>query len=169
MERKKQRKRFPLFLILFLSLALGFGLFSWYSWEKDWESTRKFVPVRIEKVLAGNVFTAYIPTMNVIQDVRLIGVTIPAGEKADKSTTIAENLLEGKAVYIETDTQLNNQINEILAYVWLEKPDKITEDAVKSWNYNCLLIQGDYADTDLSNPYNKKYNEIFQKAQTNRT
>lgn len=168
MNRKKQRKRLPLFIILFLFLAIGFGVFSWYSWKKDWESTRKFVPVRIEKVLAGNVFTAYIPTINVIQDVRLIGIAIPAGKKADITTAIAQNMLEGKAVYIETDTQLNNEINEILAYVWLEKPEKINEESVKNWNYNCLLIQGHYADIDLSNPYNKKYNEIFQKLQSNK-
>lgn len=169
MEKKKQRKRFPLFIILFLVLALGFSIFSWYSWEKDWESTRKFTAVRIEKVLSGNVFTAYIPSMNIIQDVRLIGITVPAGEKMDITTTVSQNMLEGKAVYIETDTQLNNEINEILAYVWLEKPEKITEEAVNKWNYNCLLIQGHYADLDSSNPYNKKYNKIFEKAQSDRT
>lgn len=164
MKLPKRKKRIPLFLLLVLGLAAGFGIFSWYSWEKDWQSTRKFQPVRVEKVLAGDTFTAYIPELNVIQDVKLIGVSIPSGEKADVARTVTKNMLEGKAVYIETDTQLNDYANEILAYVWLRKPEKITEQAVKDWNYNCLMIQGGYAEPDLGNRYNKKYNDIFRKS-----
>lgn len=163
MKRLKKKKRLPLFLILLILLTAGFGLFSWNSWQKDWQSTRKFMPVRVEKVLAGDTFTAYMPTLNVIQDVKMIGIVIPSGPKADIAQTVTRNMLEGKAVYIETDTQLNNYANEILAYVWLQKPEKITEQAVKDWNYNCLMIQGGYAEPDFSNPYNKKYNEIFEK------
>lgn len=163
MIRPQKKRRLPFFLILLIFLGVGFGLFSWSSWQKDWQSTRKFMPVRVEKVLAGDTFTAYIPTLNVIQNVKMIGLSIPSGEKADIAQTVTQNMLEGKVVYIETDTQLNNYANEILAYVWLQKPEKITEQAVKDWNYNCLMIQGGYAEPDLNNPYNKKYNQIFGK------
>lgn len=164
MLRLKKKKRLPLFLILLIALTAGFGIFSWNSWQKDWQSTRKFMPVRVEKVLAGDTFTAYIPTLNVIQDVKMIGIAIPSGEQAETARTVTQNMLEGKAVYIETDTQLNNYANEILAYVWLQKPEKITEQSVKAWNYNCLMIRGGYAEPDLNNPYNKKYNEILKES-----
>lgn len=160
-SRKKRRLLFPLILVTVIAVFSGF---SWHSWKQDWESTRKFVPVTVERVTSGSTFSVYVPEYRVIRDVKMIGVTIADENRPFTAEEMMRKLLEGNEIWLETDTQLTAYTGELLAYVWLEKPEKITEEAVMQWNCNCMLLEEGYAVPDESNEYNKKYSGIFAAA-----
>ena len=163
-RKKTRRKRRWLFPVLLLAVTGGCVLFWWATIRSDWESTRKFAPAVITGVTDGRSYIVYLPEWRVVQNMRLIGVTFPDEQSDDAAAEAAERMLADKDLYIETDTRLNTTAGEILAYVWLEKPEKITEEAALQSNWNCLLVESGLAVPDETDEYNRKYRGILSSA-----
>ncbi len=102
------------------------------------------------------------------EKIRLIGVDAPETEKPDKA---AEPLAEEAAdytremildqyVYLEMDNDDRDKYGRLLAYIWLEIPEEITPENVRSGNISALLLAQGLAEP-IAVGDNDKYYDLF--------
>lgn len=104
--------------------------------------------------------------------VRLIGVNTPETRHPTKGAEpygkeakeFTKKVLLGKRVYLEFDVQRTDRYGRTLAYVWLEKPRKFTEDEIRAKMFNAILLLEGYAQV-MTFPPNVKYVDVFVKLQ----
>ncbi|ODN29987.1 thermonuclease family protein [Fervidobacterium thailandense] len=104
--------------------------------------------------------------------VRLIGVNTPETRHPTKGAEpygreakeFTKKMLLGKRVYLEFDVQRTDKYGRTLAYVWLEKPRKFTEDEIREKMFNAILLLEGYAQI-MTVPPNVKYADVFVELQ----
>jgi micrococcal nuclease len=104
--------------------------------------------------------------------VRLIGINTPEtnhptkgvepyGKEAKRFTT---EMLTGKSVWLEFDAETKDRYGRLLAYMWLEKPNELSEEEIREKMFNAILLLEGYAQV-MTVPPNVKYAHYFVKFQ----
>lgn len=128
--------------------------------EEDLNTTENIVCL-VERVVDGDTFE--IRYQNKKEKVRLIGIDTPesvhpdASKNSDygkKASDYMKELIEGKRVTLEWDTQVRDKYGRLLAYVYLENGEMV----------NSLLLKQGYAQI-ATYPPNVKYVEMFTQLQ----
>jgi len=104
--------------------------------------------------------------------VRLIGVNTPETNHPTKhlepygpeAKAFTKRMLTGRTVYLEFDVQEKDRYGRLLAYVWLKKPSKITEEEIRTKMFNAILLLEGYAQVMTIQP-NVKYADYFLQYQ----
>lgn len=154
-----------IFLITLIFVCTFYGL----KYQEQQVSTDKFIAAEVIRVIDGDTILCKVD--DVQQPVRMIGINTPesvhpdASKNTDAGQTasyITKNLLTGKTVWLETDIQVTDKYGRLLAYVWLEKPERISEQAIAEKMYNYIILKSGYA-TLMTIPPNVKYADQFNK------
>ncbi|PTQ50947.1 MAG: hypothetical protein HSCHL_2036 [Hydrogenibacillus schlegelii] len=106
------------------------------------------------------------------ETVRLIGVDTPETVHPEKpvepygpeASAFTKSRLNGKTVYLEFDVQERDKYGRLLAYVWLDRPDEITDAEIRKKMFNAFLLLEGYAQL-LTVPPNVKYADHFVRYQ----
>jgi micrococcal nuclease len=122
---------------------------------------------RVVRVVDGD--TIHVVVDGVRYKVRLIGIdtpettreTEPYGEEASR---YARSILDGRQVRLETDIELRDRYDRLLAYVWLEPPDPRSSRPTESTLFNAKLVAEGYAQI-YTFPPNIKYADLFLRLQ----
>lgn len=139
----------------------------------------KVVAARVTKIVDGD--TIYVKVGGREEKVRLIGVNTPElanperGQREEpygrEAKAYTEKELSGREVYLEFDVQLKDKYGRLLAYVWLERPQKGTAEEARANLFNARLLLNGYAQV-MTVPPNVKYVDLFltwqREAQKNR-
>ncbi|WP_448375814.1 thermonuclease family protein [Fervidobacterium sp.] len=104
--------------------------------------------------------------------VRLIGVNTPETKHPTKrvepygpeAKAYTKKILTGRTVYLEFDVQEKDRYGRLLAYVWLEKPEQITDEEIRTKMFNAILLLEGYAQVMTVQP-NVKYVDRFLQYQ----
>ncbi|MFW5799263.1 MAG: hypothetical protein ACOCV8_00485 [Spirochaetota bacterium] len=91
------------------------------------------------------------------EKIQLIGLKPPITEAGKKF--IRENLVH-ETLYIERDRRIKPKPDRSFAYLWLEKPDKIDINAIKTKMLNGLFLDKSYS--RLRDNPNSRYREYFK-------
>ncbi len=125
--------------------------------------------VKITKVIDGD--TAYARfTDGSKEKVRFIGVDAPEinhptlglekfGSEAEHYT---RSLIEGQTIWLEYDEGERDQYDRLLAYLWLEIPEELTDREIRSKMFNAQLLIDGYAIQVVFEP-NVKYKSFFSR------
>ncbi|GAV24867.1 thermonuclease [Carboxydothermus islandicus] len=140
----------------------------------DVDAATNFIPAKVVKVSDGDTVKVKLSSGKEIR-VRMIGVNTPElshpelgikeqpyGKEAFKYTK--KVLYPGRIVFLEYDVQKQDKYGRDLAYVWLKKPVKITEEEVRVKMFNAQLLLEGYAQV-MTVPPNVKYSKLFVKFQ----
>jgi len=95
------------------------------------------------------------------EKVRFIGVDTPEStnqieEYGKEASAFTANALSGKTVYLETDAELRDRYDRLLAHIWLSVPDGINDSEVRAKLFNAQLLLAGYANLMTIAP-NVKY------------
>lgn len=109
-------------------------------------------------------FTLEVSIGRRLQTVRLLGVSPQDGLKQEFQTKLRElkaeqyaaSLLSRTFVYLEFDVDNKDSADRLLAYVWLEKPEKKDQQEISTKMYNGKLLRDGYGQWSLDLP-NYKY------------
>ena len=85
----------------------------------------------------------------------------PYGKEASNFT---KQSLTGRQIWLEYDKSPLDRYNRHLAYIWLSKPNKINDDAVRREMFNAKLLSEGYAKVMIIKP-NTKYANLFNEIQ----
>lgn len=152
-----------IFLIIFL------GLNGCYLLDETGPDDMTLHRVRITKVIDGD--TAYARfTDGSEEKVRFIGVDAPEinhptlgledfGPEAEYYT---RSHIEGKTLWLEYDQGVRDQYDRLLAYLWLEIPEDISDEEIRSKMFNAQLLVDGYAVQVVFEP-NVKYRSFFSQ------
>ncbi len=163
MQNSMQNRLLPLLLAAFIILALGGCIFSPEEVAEDLILTR----VRVTRIVDGD--TIYVRFSSGLEEkVRLIGVDAPEinhptkGEEpfGVESAEYAQHLLYNIVAWLEFDEGEQDQYGRMLAYLWLEKPEEVTEAEIRAKMFNARLLFDGYAKQVIFQP-NVKYVEYF--------
>lgn len=118
------------------------------------------VAVQVMRVVDGDTAVVQMPD-GTSEKVRFIGVDTPEstnevetfGPEASAYTSTA---LTGRTVYLETDVELRDTYGRLLAHVWLEVPQQVTDETVRAHLFNAHLVLSGYANL-MTIPPNVKY------------
>lgn len=124
----------------------------------------------VERIIDGD--TIKVKIANKSYNVRIIGVNTPETNHPTKGVEsygleakeFTKKKLTGKTVWLEFDTQQKDKYGRLLAYVWLEKPNAIDEDKIRTKMFNAILLLEGYAQVMTVQP-NIKYADYFVKFQ----
>lgn len=139
----------------------------------------RVVAARVTKIVDGD--TIHVKVEGREEKVRLIGVNTPElanperGQREEpygrEAKAYTEKELSGRQVYLEFDVQLRDKYGRLLAYVWLERPQKGTAEEAWANLFNARLLLNGYAQV-MTVPPNVKYVDLFltwqREAQKNR-
>lgn len=154
-----------IFLITFIFVCIFYG----QQYHERQISTDRFVAAKVIRVIDGDTIVCQVD--NVQQPVRMIGIDTPESvhPDAEKNTEagqiasfITKNILTDTTVWLETDIQVTDKYGRLLAYIWLEKPDRISDQAIAEKMYNYIILKNGYA-TLMTIPPNIKYADQFNK------
>lgn len=180
---KRSRKRKNHILILFIVIVVSFlyqNDFSLKNIEKktisvlsmnDTEesvSKETFTKAAVIRVVDGDTLVAYVDGTE--QKIRLIGIDTPESVHPDASKNTQEGIdasnytksliTDGQIVYLEKDVSDTDQYGRLLRYVWLQEPDKITQEEIESKMLNAILVKNGYAKVKTFEP-DHKYEKNF--------
>jgi len=121
----------------------------------------------VVRVVDGD--TARIVIDGVEEKVRLIGVDTPESTNrtepyGDEASAYAKAALTGRTVWVETDVELRDRYDRLLAYVWTSPPDTATSSAIADGMFNARLVADGYAQI-YTFPPNVKYQQVFLELQ----
>ncbi len=130
------------------------------------QTSKDFIHVRVLKVIDGD--TLEVELRGEALKLRLNGVDTPETKHPEKPAesfgleawNFTKNLLTDRTVYLELDVQEYDNYGRLLAYVWLEKPDEINDETIRTRMVNAILILGGFAQL-MTTPPNVKYVEFF--------
>ena len=105
------------------------------------------------------------------EKVRFIGIDTPEstnehepyGEEASAYTSRA--LPIGSVVWLETDAEIRDRYDRLLAYVWLKEPDTRSDAEIRERMLNAQLVLDGFAQT-ATYPPNVRYVDDFARYQT---
>lgn len=154
-----------IFLITLIFVCTFYGI----KYQERQTSTDKFITAKVVRVIDGDTIVCQVD--NIQQPVRMIGIDTPESVHPDteKNTEagkvasyITKNLLTDKTVWLETDIQVTDKYGRLLVYVWLEKPERISDQAIAEKMYNYIILKSGYASL-LTIPPNVKYADQFKQ------
>lgn len=125
----------------------------------------KFVKATVKRVVDGDTIIVTIDNDEQYR-LRLIGINCPEytskieayGKEATEYTT---KMLNGKTVYLEKDVSETDKYNRLLRYVWLDIPNRFSEDEIKKKMFNAILVINGYAQV-ATYPPDVKYANYFK-------
>lgn len=143
----------------------------WVSEQAHEEKVAGYTEVSIVRVVDGD--TLVVRENNTDYKVRLIGVDTPENVHKNKSKNTKEGIIASQftkdllpvstPVFLEFDKSPKDKYDRVLAYVWLEKPEKNpNKDQIKTKMVNGILLDKGYAKAKAYKP-NIKYKEIFEQ------
>lgn len=106
-----------------------------------------FQPVEVESVVDGDTIHVLDTAGNRLT-VRVIGIDCPelghdqqfAEPWAEEAKARTAALLLNQTVFMEKDHSDTDQYDRLLRYIWLEQPEKITEETVCDFNLSAILM-----------------------------
>ncbi|GAV23565.1 thermonuclease family protein [Carboxydothermus pertinax] len=138
------------------------------------DASANFIQAKIVKVIDGDTIKVRFSSGKKV-NIRLIGVNTPElshpelgikeqpyGKEAYKYTK--KVLYPGRRVFLEYDVGKQDKYGRDLAYVWLEKPEKVSEGEIRAKMFNAWLLLEGYAQV-MTVPPNVKYSKLFVKFQ----
>lgn len=154
-------RRLPNFLLVLLALTFSVSLFA---------KPTNLVPALVTEVIDGDTIRALLDGQE--YKVRLIGVNTPETNHPSlgvqyygpEAKDFTETMLTGKKVYLEFDVDRFDQYDRLLAYVWLEEPEEITDEEIRQKLFNAILLLEGYAQV-MTVPPNVKYADYFVQYQ----
>jgi micrococcal nuclease len=154
----------PWILIIFILLFFLNGcIFLPEKVADDLEITR----VRVTRIVDGD--TVYVRFRTGAEEkLRLIGVDAPEINHPTKGEELfgieaaeyAYNALNNTTAWVEFDLGERDQYGRMLAYLWLEKPERVDEEEIRAKMFNARLLLDGYARQVIFQP-NVKYVEYF--------
>jgi len=128
----------------------------------------EYQKVKVVKHVDGDTVYIKLPSGKT-EKVRFIGVNTPEstirhepyGEEASNYT---KSKLLGETVYIAKDVSNRDQYGRLLRYIWLERPEQVTENEIRSKMFNAILVLEGYAQA-ATYPPDVKYAHYFRKFQ----
>lgn len=132
------------------------------------QAADKYEQVKVVEHVDGDTVYIKLPKGQT-EKVRFIGINTPEsttrhepyGEEAAKYT---KSKLLGEIVYVEKDVSNRDQYGRLLRYIWLEPPEKVTENEIRSKMFNAILVLEGYAQA-ATYPPDVKYADYFKKFQ----
>jgi micrococcal nuclease len=123
-------------------------------------ATRKGI---VTRVVDGD--TAVVSLNGVSEKVRFIGINTPESTTRHEpygaeASAYTKRALTGVTVYLETDADLRDQYQRLLAYVWLVQPRAGDAAEVRRSMFNARLLIDGYAQV-ATYPPNVKYVDVF--------
>ncbi|HAI21249.1 MAG TPA: hypothetical protein DCM14_05065 [Clostridiales bacterium UBA8153] len=123
--------------------------------------------VRVASVSDGDTFRAHVGRR--LESIRLIGVDAPEvgpGEEPHgrEALEFARRTLLQKTVWLEFDVRQRDTFGRLLAYVWLEPPDRRDPAATGMQMFNARLLVEGYGQV-MTVPPNVRYAEWFVRWQ----
>lgn len=120
------------------------------------EVSTELTAATVERVVDGDTLKVILSDTGESQRVRLIGVNTPesvapedernTAEGVDASDFLKDYLVEGQLVWLMFDTEVYDQYDRMLAYVWTELPSDFTDPAeVRAKMVNGYLAYEGYA------------------------
>ncbi len=102
--------------------------------------------------------------------VRFIGINCPEyttkiEEYGKEATEYTTSMLLNKTVYLEKDVSETDKYGRLLRYIWLEIPNGITNEEIKSKMFNAKLLLDGYAQV-ATYPPDVKYVDYFKDMQS---
>ena len=96
---------------------------------------------------------------------RLIGINAPEiGEKSElygrEAASWLADTVEGKTVYLEKDISDTDQYGRLLRYIWLDQPEVLNEESIRSLMINAVMVDQGYAQP-YTFPPDVKYAEVI--------
>lgn len=124
----------------------------------------KFVKAYVKRVVDGDTIIVTIDDNE--YRLRLIGVNSPEytskiEEYGKEATEYTTSMLNGKIVYLEKDVSETDKYKRLLRYVWLEIPNRFSEDEIKRKMFNAILVINGYAQA-ATYPPDVKYANYFK-------
>ena len=135
------------------------------------QDTSGIVAGVVARVVDGD--TAVIRVDGKERRVRFLGVDTPETVHPTKgvqpygkeASNFTKDSLNGRQVWLEYDKSPTDRYNRDLAYVWLTKPGRIDDEAVRRNMFNARLLAGGYAKVLIIKP-NNRYEKIFKEIQS---
>lgn len=126
-----------------------------------------FTKATVTKHVDGD--TVYVKINGKSYKMRMVGINCPEYTKeidpyGKESSEYTQNQLLGKTVYLETDVSDTDKYDRLLRYVWLEIPNEITEDEIRTKLFNAQLVLYGYAYAG-NYPPDVKYTSYLKKFQ----
>jgi micrococcal nuclease len=123
------------------------------------------IAAKVTRIVDGDTIHVQMPD-GAPEKVRFIGVDSPEpttenGTYGEKATEFTENALSGKTVYLETDVELRDKYDRLLAHIWLEMPDAVNDAEIRDHLFNAHLLLAGYANL-LTIPPDVKYVDYLQ-------
>jgi micrococcal nuclease len=123
--------------------------------------------VKITKVVDGDTAYALMPDGSE-EKLRFIGVNSPEINHPTKglepygpeAEVFTRSQLEGKNIWLEFDAGERDQYGRMLAYLWLEIPEKFSDQEIRAKMFNARLLLEGYAVQVIFEP-NVKYVQLF--------
>lgn len=99
--------------------------------------------------------------------VRLVGVNTPetSGEPeayGEQAREYARGILENQRVYLERDVSETDQFGRALRYLWLERPERIDEESIRSSMFNAMALREGFAQP-YTFPPDVRYQDLFME------
>lgn len=136
--------------------------------NKEVKSAIELVKATVTRVVDGD--TVYVKLDNGTEEkVRMIGVDTPESTiqhepYGKEASNFTKEQLEGKEVYLEKDVSETDKYGRLLRYIWLEPPEKISEEKIRVKMFNAILLLNGYAQV-ATYPPDVKYVDYFTKFQ----
>lgn len=124
-------------------------------------------PAVVLRVIDGD--TAQMLVGGTKERVRFIGIDTPethggAEPFGAEAAAFTSRAIEGRRVWVETDVELRDRYGRLLAYVWLDPPQRRDSDEVAASMLNARLVLDGYAMVSTYPP-NVRYVDVFTELQ----
>jgi len=118
------------------------------------------VAAKVTRIVDGDTIHVEMPD-GATEKVRFIGVDSPeptteSGTFGDEATEFTATALSGKTVFLETDVELRDKYDRLLAHIWLDMPDAVNDTEIREHLFNAHLLLAGYANL-LTIPPDVKY------------
>ena len=135
--------------------------------EKKAELAKNFTSAKVTKHVDGDTVHVTLDDGQVLK-IRMIGVDTPEtvhpskpvqfyGKEASNFTQ--ENIF-GKTVYLEKDVSEADRYGRSLRYIWMEIPEEINKETIKTKMFNGMLVAQGFANSSTYQP-DVKYQDYF--------
>ncbi len=154
-----------LILALLLALSLAAGGCAQATSPGAASTDVTFDAARVVRVIDGD--TIEVEFADGTRDkVRFIGIDTPEDTTevepyGPEATAYTTGALAGRSVFLEYDVEPRDKYGRLLAYVWTDIPDEVTDETIRQHLFNARLLLDGYASL-LTIPPNVAYVDYFK-------
>lgn len=128
------------------------------------DAVADFEPATVTRVIDGDTIDARFADGSTDR-VRFIGIDTPEDTSkrepyGPEATAYTTRALAGQTVYLEYDVESRDRYDRMLAYVWLEQPEGVSDATIRAGMFNARLLLDGYAQL-LTFPPNVAYADRF--------